>query len=87
MRIVGGEFSGRNLVSPRTLRVRPTSDRVRENLFNILANRIDFYETKILDLFAGVGTVGLEALSRGAEEVVFVNDSHQSIEYLKRNTQ
>lgn len=78
MRIVGGSFSGRALVSvgsgDEKGRLRPTSDRVRESLFNVLehGNYPDFEAARVLDLFAGTGALGLEALSRGASHVTFV---------------
>ena len=84
MKIIGGEHKGRGLLSPRTLLVRPTSDRVRENIFNIIRSKCE--GAVFLDLFAGVGTVGLEALSRGAESVTFVDSSSQSLSYLRKNT-
>ena len=70
MRISGGEFRGRVLSVPKGLDVRPTQDRVREALFSMLQN--DIRGARFLDLFAGSGSVGLEALSRGAETVAFV---------------
>lgn len=75
MRIVAGEFKGRQLVVPAGLDVRPTSDRVRESLFNILAHGVPGFSlagAKVIDLFAGSGALGLEALSRGAASVLFV---------------
>jgi 16S rRNA (guanine966-N2)-methyltransferase len=69
MRIIGGEAGGRTIASPRGKNVRPTPDMIREALFNILP---PLSGTTFLDLFAGTGSVGLEALSRGAERVVFV---------------
>ena len=88
MRIVAGEHGGRTLLSPRTLRVRPTSDRVRENIFNILVTGAPetLDSTSVLDLFCGVGTLGLEAISRGAKEATFVDDSYQSMQFLRKNT-
>ena len=88
MRIVAGEHGGRTLLSPRTLRVRPTSDRVRENIFNILVTGAPevLDNTSVLDLFCGVGTLGLEAISRGAKEATFVDDSYQSMQFLRKNT-
>ena len=83
MRIISGEFRGRGLVTPRTLRLRPTSDKVRESIFNILREKC--VEAEGLDLFAGVGTVGLEALSREAQHVTFVEKHNQSLEFLRRN--
>ncbi len=74
MRVIGGSAKGRRLATLRTLALRPTPDRVREALFAILGHRID--GARVLDLFAGSGAVGLEALSRGARTVVFV-EMHQ----------
>ncbi len=83
MRIIGGEGGGRRLRAPRGSNTRPTSDRVREALFNILAPRIP--ESRFLDLFAGSGAVGLEALSRGAAEAVFVEKRPQAAAVIRRN--
>ncbi len=74
MRIVGGSARGRRLKSPPGS-VRPTSGRVREALFSILQNNIDISNARFLDLFAGSGAIGLEALSRGARQVVFVDEN------------
>ena len=75
MRIVGGKFRGKTLLSPRDESIRPTADRVREAVFNILASRLgpSLDGKRVLDLFAGTGALGLEALSRGAAQVVFVD--------------
>lgn len=77
MRIVGGEFGGRVLAAPKSNAIRPTSERTRESLFNILAH--SYPQTlpgrRVLDLFAGTGAVGLEALSRGARTALFVENS------------
>ncbi|MCM2291324.1 16S rRNA (guanine(966)-N(2))-methyltransferase RsmD [Allorhizobium sp. BGMRC 0089] len=77
MRIVGGEFRGRSLAAPKSSAIRPTIDRTRESLFNILAHaHPDCLEgTRVLDLFAGTGAVGLEALSRGCRSALFVENS------------
>jgi len=74
MRIVAGKFRGKQLTSPSDDSIRPTADRVRESMFNILASRIGpvFDDVRVLDLFAGTGALGLEALSRGASHVTFV---------------
>ena len=83
MRITGGQFGGRGLKVPKTDLIRPTQDRVREALFNILATEIagaDF-----LDLFAGCGAVGLEALSRGAKSVTFVEKERRHVAVLREN--
>ena len=83
MRIAGGEFRGRVLSVPKGLDVRPTQDRVREALFSMLQN--DMCGARFLDLFAGSGSVGLEALSRGAETVTFVEHAPRSLACLSRN--
>jgi 16S rRNA (guanine966-N2)-methyltransferase len=75
MRIVAGKFRGKALLSPTDESIRPTSDRAREAMFNILASRIGVHLDgfKVLDLFAGTGALGLEALSRGAQSAIFVD--------------
>jgi len=83
VRISGGEFRGRVLSVPKGLDVRPTQDRVREALFSMLQN--DIRGARFLDLFAGSGSVGLEALSRGAETVAFVEHAPRSLACLSRN--
>ena len=92
MRIVAGKFRGLSLATPKDDRVRPTSDRVREALFNVLAHR-DFdvsfrlHDARVLDLFAGTGALGLEALSRGALHVMFVDDHFESRALIRRNVE
>ncbi|MBA3260288.1 MAG: 16S rRNA (guanine(966)-N(2))-methyltransferase RsmD [Gemmatimonadales bacterium] len=83
MRIVGGSFGGRRLVVPKNDRVRPTADRVREAWMSILGDALA--GAKVLDLYAGSGALGLEALSRGAESVEFVELSSSSLEALRTN--
>lgn len=83
MRIIAGAYKGRNLKSPPSLQVRPTSDRLRETLFNIIAPRIE--DSRFLDLCAGSGAVGIEALSRGAEHVTFVDRSRRSCRLIEEN--
>lgn len=75
MRIIAGKFRGKQLLSPGDDSIRPTADRVRESVFNILASRVgpNFDGLRVLDLFAGTGALGLEALSRGAAHVIFVD--------------
>lgn len=87
MRIVAGAFKGRRLASPKDKRVRPTSDRLRESLFNRLAHRNDvaIAGSRVADLFAGTGALGLEALSRGAAEAVFVEQSPAAIRLIRNN--
>ncbi len=85
MRIIGGEFRSRVLAEFAGASVRPTSDRAREALFNILSLKVR--GARVLDLFAGSGALGLESLSRGAEEVVFNDYSKDSLAVLKKNLQ
>lgn len=83
MRIIAGKYRGRRLKSPPSLRTRPTSDRLRETLFNILAPRIE--GARFLDLCAGSGAVGIEALSREAEHVTFVDQSRKMCALIEIN--
>ena len=83
MRIVGGKYRGRVLAEVNIDGVRPTSDMARESLFNILQLKI--FGADFLDLFCGTGAIGIEALSRGANKVVFNDASRQSINILKKN--
>ncbi|WP_281300777.1 MULTISPECIES: 16S rRNA (guanine(966)-N(2))-methyltransferase RsmD [unclassified Iodidimonas] len=97
MRIIAGRFRGQSLNSPKDDSIRPTSDRMRESLFNILSHRLrhqaigdndpdgPFAGLHMLDLFAGTGAFGLEALSRGAAHVTFVENAPQSLALLKSN--
>lgn len=72
MRIISGDFKGRFIKVPQSDKIRPTTDRVRETLFNLLNNRISFEDIYVLDIYAGSGSLGLECLSRGASEVHFI---------------
>lgn len=83
MRIITGSAKGTKLKGPRGSDTRPTSDRVKESIFNIMGNII--IDAKILDLFAGTGNLGLEALSRGAENAVFIDHNANSVEVIKDN--
>ncbi|HKZ80110.1 MAG TPA: 16S rRNA (guanine(966)-N(2))-methyltransferase RsmD [Pyrinomonadaceae bacterium] len=83
MRIIAGKFRGRKLKSPPSLEVRPTLDRLRETLFNIIADRVD--GAVFLDLCAGSGAVGIEALSRGAVYVTFVDRSRKMCQLIRAN--
>ena len=83
MRITGGEFGGRNLKVPKTDAIRPTQDRVREALFNMI--QFEIAGADFLDLFAGSGAVGLEALSRGAKSVTFVERERRHLAVLNEN--
>ena len=84
MRVISGLYGGRVLKSPPDSKTRPTSDRLRETLFNVLAPRID-EETHFLDLCAGTGAIGIEALSRGAGFVTFVDRSKKSCALIEEN--
>ncbi|MYZ46526.1 16S rRNA (guanine(966)-N(2))-methyltransferase RsmD [Propylenella binzhouense] len=87
MRIVGGRLRGRALAGPRSQDIRPTSDRLREALFNVLSHGYGLPEetTRVLDLFAGTGGLGLEALSRGAAQALFVDTGVEARGLLRRN--
>jgi 16S rRNA (guanine966-N2)-methyltransferase len=85
MRIVGGEFRSRTLDAPKGDHTRPTTDRVREALFSILEARTDLRGTHVLDLYAGTGALGLEALSRGAATCTFVEQHRPALDALRRN--
>jgi 16S rRNA (guanine966-N2)-methyltransferase len=82
MRVIAGKFKGTRLFSPKNNLVRPTSDRVREFVFSCL---FDVNNAIVLDLFAGTGAFGIEAMSRGAREAVFVDSAGASIELLNKN--
>ena len=83
MRIVSGRFKGRRLASFKGMDIRPTSDKVREAIFNILPREFPF--KRALDLFAGTGAMGLEALSRGALEATFVDSGAEAISVIRKN--
>lgn len=83
MRIIAGKYRSRRIKSPPSLQTRPTSDRLRETLFNILAPQID--DVRFLDLCAGSGAVGIEALSRGAAHVTFVDRSRKMCALINEN--
>ena len=83
MRIIAGSARGRKLFSPEGMDVRPTTDKVKESLFNII--QFEIPGARVLDLFAGTGQLGLEALSRGAAEAVFVDSSGKSLAVVKKN--
>ena len=84
MRIVGGSHRGRIIEPPRNLRARPTTDFAKENLFNVLGNVVDFEGLRVLDLFAGTGSIGYEFCSRGAGEVTAVDVNGVHCEFIRR---
>src|SRR5689334_6298135 len=85
MRIIAGTLKGRRLKTPAWDGLRPTSDKLRETLFNIVAPRID--GARVLDVFAGTGAVGLEAVSRGAAQVVFIESNRRAVELVRANVE
>ena len=87
MRVVGGRLRGRSIASPKSPAIRPTADRLRESLFNILIHSYGdpVSGARVLDLFAGTGALGIEALSRGSSFVLFVDDSAEARALLREN--
>ena len=85
LRIISGSAGGLRLAYPKEVKIRPTADRVREAVFNILAGRAD--DARVLDLFAGTGAYGLEALSRGARRCTFVEKHHACVAAIRDNLQ
>ena len=83
MRIIGGTFRSRQLKSSSKMALRPTSDRLRETLFNVIATRVP--DSRFLDLFAGSGAVGIEAISRGSREAVFVESHAAAAQLIRAN--
>src|ERR1700761_3558454 len=83
MRVIAGTYRSRQLIAPRGLQTRPTSDRLRETLFNILAPRLE--GCRFVDLYAGTGAVGIEAISRGAEHVWFAENAEPALASLRQN--
>src|ERR1041385_4891480 len=85
MRIVAGRYRSRELFTPSGTLTRPTTDRAREALFNVLTNLIDFHDANVLDLYAGSGALAFEAISRGAEHATLVENNRKAIESIKKN--
>lgn len=86
MRIIGGVHKGRNIVVPRGLPVRPTTDFAKEALFNILANKVDFESISVLDLFSGTGHISLEFASRGSASVTAVDKNSNCVKFLQNTS-
>ncbi|MFC2250286.1 16S rRNA (guanine(966)-N(2))-methyltransferase RsmD [Labrys portucalensis] len=89
MRIIGGQFRGKQLATPKSDAIRPTSDRLRETLFNILAHGYDdpVRDARVIDLFAGTGALGFEALSRGARFATFVDEGAEARGLIRSNVE
>lgn len=89
MRVVGGRLKGRNLASPPSRDIRPTADRLRESVFNILVHAYDdpIADARVLDLFAGTGALGIEASSRGAKFTLFVDNGAEARALLRNNVE
>ena len=86
MRIIAGEWRGRKLIAPKGEATRPTADRTRETLFNMLASRLGSFEgLNVADLFAGSGALGVEALSRGAARCLFVEQDADALKAIRAN--
>jgi len=87
MRIVGGKLRGRQLATPSGDSIRPTTDRTRESLFNILSHKFDFESARVIDLYAGTGALGLEAISRGAAYCLFVEKGAEGRGLIRSNVE
>src|SRR6201996_1103317 len=89
MRVVGGRLRGRNLAAPSSRDIRPTADRLRESVFNILMHAYDgpIQDARVLDLFAGTGALGIEAVSRGAKFTLFVDNGAEARALLRNNVE
>ena len=85
MRVISGLYRGRTLRTVADLSVRPATDRVRQTIFDMLTNRIPFEDARVLDLFAGSGSLGIEALSRGAAHATFVEYGREAASYIEEN--
>jgi 16S rRNA (guanine966-N2)-methyltransferase len=85
MRVIAGQAHGRRIKAPRGLNTRPTSARARESIFSRLSVRVDFDGARVLDIFAGSGSLGIESLSRGAAHVTFVDWSRDAVSAIRSN--
>ena len=83
MRIIAGRFRGKTIFVPRNLPVRPTTNKAKEGIFNILNNSFDFRDLKVIDLFSGTGSIGCEFISRGSE-VIFVDDNLKCFRHISQ---
>lgn len=87
MRIVAGRYRSRELLTPSGVTTRPTTDRAREALFNVLTNMMDFHVANVLDLYAGTGALAFEAISRGAEHATLVENNNKAVDSIKKNAE
>jgi 16S rRNA (guanine966-N2)-methyltransferase len=85
MRVIAGKYKGRKLETVPDNSVRPATDKVKGAIFNVLQSRVNWNSAKVLDLYAGSGSVGIEALSRGAKNCIFVEKSRSALQFLKSN--
>lgn len=85
MRIISGEYRGRTIVTVKDKSVRPAMDRVKATIFNMLQNRLNLVDAQVLDLFAGSGSLGFEALSRGAARAVFIDNNSEALDVIEAN--
>ncbi len=86
MRIISGKHKGRKIIAPKQLPVRPTTDRSKEALFNILQHRFDFSEIQVLDLFAGTGNISYEFASRGVAQITAVDQNRSCVAFIQKTT-
>ena len=85
MRVISGKYRGKKIFAPLNDKVRPTTDRIKETLFNILASKGYGEGVTVLDLFGGTGALGIEALSRGAEKAIFIDNDPESVRLIRQN--
>jgi 16S rRNA (guanine966-N2)-methyltransferase len=84
VRIISGKFKGRRLIAPKSIPARPTTDCAKESLFNILNHEINWPDVEMLDLFAGIGGISIEAISRGSKSVVSIDNNYNSIRWINK---
>ena len=87
MRIISGKYKGRRITAPKNLPARPTTDISKEALFNILNNKFYFNSLSVLDLFAGIGSISFEFASRGAEDIICVDQHYNSLKFIQKTAQ
>ena len=85
MRIISGYYKGRRIILPSNINIRPTTDFAKESLFNIIKNKKDFDDIEVLDLFSGTGSISYEFVSRGAKEVIAIENNFKCLEFIKNN--